>query len=210
MKTSPERYNKLFISMRYWLLGREYYRSLEALEFASTFHTGVRKDGITKEYAHQLAAGHYLKTIVTKLELPEETLAAVFLHDLSEDYNVPIEEIETRFGSAIAEPVWLLTKVFRGERKSDEAYYRDIASSKVASVVKGADRIHNVQTMVGVFTLEKQQAYIRETKDFVLPALKEARRRFPKQEPVYENMKHVLTSQLELIEAVHRAELSVR
>jgi hypothetical protein len=35
--------------------------------------------------------------------------------------------------------------------------------------------------------------------------LKEARRLFPKQEPAYENIRHVLVSQIELLRAVHRA-----
>ena len=77
--------------------------------------------------------------------------------------------------------------------------------NKIASVVKGADRIHNVQTMIDVFTYEKQKEYIRETQEFIVPMLKEARRRFPRQEPAYENIQHVLVSQAELLQAVHNA-----
>jgi hypothetical protein len=59
--------------------------------------------------------------------------------------------------------------------------------------------------MVGVFTIEKQRDYIQETQDYILPALKEARRRFPRQEPAYENIKHMLKSQIELLQAAHSA-----
>jgi len=72
--------------------------------------------------------------------------------------------------------------------------------------VKGADRIHNVQTMLGVFDLAKQQEYIHETEEYILPTLKEARRRFPHQEPAYENIKHMLQSQIELLVAVHKTQ----
>jgi len=200
-----EQYTKYFISMRYWLLGRSYYLALEALEYASHFHTGKRKDGITKEYAHQLAIGHFVKSISTSLEHPEETLAAVFLHDICEDYGIAPEEIESRFGVMVRDAVWLLTKKFRGQPKTPNEYYDAIAQNRIASIVKGADRIHNVQSMVGVFTLDKQRAYLQETMDYILPALKEARRLFPRQEPAYENIKHMLRSQIELLRAVHSA-----
>ncbi len=200
-----ERYAKRFISMRYWLLGKSYYLALEALEYAAKIHTGTRKDGVTREYAHQLEIGHYVKSISTSLECPEETLASVFLHDLCEDYGIGQEEIEARFGPVVKQATWLLTKKFRGYLKPAAEYYCEIAENRIASVVKGADRIHNVQTMIGVFTLEKQDEYIAETEEYILPALKEARRRFPRQEPAYENIKHMLGSQIELLRAVHDA-----
>lgn len=200
-----DQYTKYFISMRYWLLGSRYYMALEALEYASHFHTGKRKDGVTKEYAHQLAIGHFVKSISTSLEHPEETLAAVFVHDVCEDYGIAPEEIESRFGATVREAVWLLTKKFRGQPKPTAAYYQAIAQNRIASVVKGADRIHNVQSMVGVFSLDKQRAYLQETVEHILPALKEARRLFPRQEPAYENIKHMLRSQIELLSAVHAA-----
>src|SRR6185295_16699193 len=76
-----DKYTKQFIAMRYWLLGRNYYLALDALEYAAHLHTGKRKDGTTREYAHQLAIGRYVKSISTSLEYPEETLTTVFLHD---------------------------------------------------------------------------------------------------------------------------------
>jgi hypothetical protein len=73
----------------------------------------------------------------------------------------------------------------------------------VASIVKPADRIDNQGSMVGVFTIEKQKSYIVETQEFILPALKEAKRRFPEQELAYENLKGMLSSQISLLQAVH-------
>ena len=153
-----------------------------------------------------MAIGHFIRSISTSLEVPEETLATVFLHDVCEDYGIAPEEIESRFGSTVREAVWLLTKKFRGQPKPPGAYYQAIAQNRIASIVKGADRIHNVQSMVGVFTLEKQREYLQETIDYILPALKDARRLFPRQEPAYENVKHMLRSQIELLRAVHAAQ----
>jgi hypothetical protein len=63
-----------------------------------------------------------------------------------------------------------------------------------------------MQTMVGVFTLEKRIKYMEEARTLFLPMLKTARRLFPKQEAAYENIKHVMTSQLELLEVINGAE----
>lgn len=203
-------YTKQFIAMRYWLLGREYYLALDALEYASKFHTGKRKDGQTMEYFHQLSIGRYTKSIITSLEFPEATLATVFLHDISEDYGVSTDEIRDRYGNQVAQSVALLTKKFGDYRKSDVEYFRNITSDKIASIAKGADRVHNIQTMIGVFTYDKQREYIQETETYILPMLKEARRCFPRQEPAYENIRHVLVSQIELLRAVHKAQEHIR
>ena len=59
--------------------------------------------------------------------------------------------------------------------------------------------------MVYVFTMNGQKHYIKEVKEHFLPMLKVARRLFPEQETSYENIKHMLVSQVELIEAIHKA-----
>ena len=96
-------YEKLKITLRYWLLGMsqsnpDYIKCVEALEFASKFHTGLRKDGITPEFEHQLIITHYIRTLISNLEFPVETICASLLHDTSEDYNVSFEEIRDKFG----------------------------------------------------------------------------------------------------------------
>ena len=53
--------------------------------------------------------------------------------------------------------------------------------------------------MPGVFTPEKQHEYIVECETWIIPMLKLARRKFPEQEPAYENLKRMLTSQIELL-----------
>ena len=72
----------------------------------------------------------------------------------------------------------------------------------IASFAKGADRGHNLMTMIGGFPPEKQKSYLGETYTFVNPMLKKARRKFPEQEPAYENIKYVMTNQSLLYEAM--------
>jgi (p)ppGpp synthase/HD superfamily hydrolase len=189
-------HEKLKIALRYWALGRHYYNVVEAMEFASHLHNGVRKDGITPEFDHQLKIAHYLRTIEQSLLYPSETISAALLHDVVEDKPVPLADIVAKFGTQVGEAVNLVTK---SQHKSDEQYYADMVNNPIASVVKGADRMHNVQTMVGVFTKDKQHRYVVETETLILPMLKQARRQFPKQDAAYHNIRHILISQCDLI-----------
>ncbi len=190
-------YEKLRMTVRYWLLGRGYNRALDAMEFAAQYHTGLRKDG-KPEFSHQVWQAAYARTLANLMLHPEETIATVFLHDVVEDYPVKISEIESLFGGEIAEPVNRMSKVIEGRKKPSEVYFFDLARCPIASVAKGIDRIHNHQTMCGAFSPSKQIDYLGETEVDILPMLKAARRRFNAQEPVYENIKHMLISQMAL------------
>ncbi|MCW3783004.1 HD domain-containing protein [Defluviimonas salinarum] len=203
--TDMSEFSKRGISMRYWLQGRGFHLALEAMDFAKGFHTGTRKDGVTPEFDHQVSIAHYLRTLEASLSYPQETFATVFLHDVREDFDVADGEIRVRFGDRTANAVAAMTKTFRGEKRHPGAVFSAIANDPVASVAKGADRGHNHRSMVGVFSIGKQKEYLAETKVYFLPMLKEARRRFPAQEPVYENIKHALTGEIALIEAIHAA-----
>ena len=188
------------VAIRYWLLAKEYYKALQAMEWAMEHHTGTRKDGKTPEFSHQLSVVYYLRTIYQNLLYPEETFCAAFLHDIAEDYDVSIKEISGTFGENIALTTRILT---RKRDTSNQHYYDEISRNCQASIIKAADRIHNVQTMVGVFNKDKQKRYVKETNEYVIPMIKRARRLFPQQEPSYENAKHMLRCQIELIEAIH-------
>lgn len=203
---SDEKHKKLVVSMRYWLQGRKYHKALKAMEFAKGFHTGMRKDGLTPEFDHQIRIGHFVRTLENSLMYPEDTLCVVFLHDVCEDYDIPFMEIEDKFGKRVADATRLLTKAHRGERVPDTVYYGRMHECPIASIDKGGDRIHNFQSMPGVFSTEKQIQYIEECQEHILPMLKKAKRMFPEQECAYENIKHMLESQIDLIRRIHEAE----
>lgn len=190
--------DKLRIAIKYWMHGRDYVDAVQAMEFASDYHTGTRKDGITPEFQHQVSIASYLRTLPT-LIYPQETLATSFLHDVVEDYSVDLQIIEDRFGKTVRRGVSLLSKKIGGYETNPKDYYMNMRNDAVASIVKGADRMHNFQTMPGVFTEEKQRLYIDDCVEYILPMLKAARKKFPKQEPAYENIKHVLLSQIGLL-----------
>lgn len=201
------RHQKQLAVMRGFLEGRQWFRAAKALELARTHATGFRKDQKTPSFHHQLSVGRLATTLVPSFLFPEETIAAAFLHDTVEDYGdkVSVDSLRPVFGNQIADAVWRLSKKSVGVVKTHEAYFGEIAKCPVASIVKLCDRAHNFQTMVGVFSVEKQKAYIKEVEDFFFPMIKVARRAFPEQFPAYENLKITLRNQKALIEAIHRA-----
>lgn len=188
------------IALRYWLQGRSMYMALDAMEFAAGYHKGVRKDGVTPEFSHQIAIASHVRTLEPHLLYPQETIAAAFLHDVREDYDVSDAKVRALFGPVVADAVDALTKVFAGRKRDLAVVAAAIAANPVASIVKAADRVHNQRTMVGVFSPEKIGAYCTETREFILPTVKKARRAFPSQEGAYENLSLVLHTQLELLE----------
>lgn len=189
------------IHLRGFLCGRGYFKAAEAMDYAASFHTGVRKDGTTPEFAHQVSIVSYLCTLLPHLRYPEETLAVGFLHDVIEDYEVTASDIESQFGNQVATSTVAMSKVYLGVKRSPESVAQAQAADPIASLVKGADRINNQQTMPGVFSQEKILAYLDETRALILPMLKLARRRFPDQELAYQNVRTLLLSQVELLEA---------
>lgn len=203
-------FEKYLISLRYWMLGKNYHKAVLAMEFASKYHVGTRKDGYTPEFHHQISIAHYLRTL-PDLRNQEDVLAAAFLHDTVEDYNVSLTDIESRFGPDVARAVKKLSKIIKDYKKTPEEYYQGMIDCPIASIVKGGDRVHNHQTMHGAsFSIDKQHKYITETKELILPMLKEARRKYPDQELAYENIKHALKGQIELIELAINAQRELR
>ena len=183
------------IALRHWLLGREWYKAAEAMTFAEDYHNGLRKDGVTPEFSHQVSIALYVSTLTPHLLFPEATMTTVFLHDVCEDYEVPVSEIEARFGAQVAGATWAMTKVFKGVKRAQAEVKAAQETCPIASVVKGADRIHNQSTMAGVFTPTKIGEYLTETSDYILPMLKVARRTFPSQDGAYQNERVILNTQ---------------
>ena len=196
-------YDKLRTSLRYWLQGRGMHTALKAMQFGMDHHTGERKNG-HPEFSHQVFQAQYARTLVDSLLHPEELLATIFLHDIVEDCGVERAEIYRRFGDMVGNAVHLMTDSDEsGADLPHENYYPRMAVCPVTSLAKGIDRVHNFQSMLGVFDIAKQQRYIAETREHILPMMKTARRQFVEQEPAYQNVKHLLLTQMELVEYMH-------
>ncbi len=192
MKTS---YDKLFITLRYYLLGAKYYTALKALDLARNYHNGqYRKDKVTPYMIHPVEGALYITTLKDLIN-EELTIACFLLHDVLEDCPVTFETLAGQIGLDVAEKCELLNK----NNKSTKEYFDSISNDCIASIVKGADRINNVNTMKGVFSTEKQIAYTKEINEYFLPMLKKSRNQFPQQMLAYFNITHMLKSQINLL-----------
>lgn len=192
-----QNYEKLKMALRYRLQGKGYHKALRAMNFAEKFHSGTRKDG-NPEFSHQVSIAAYAITVLNGYEFEEELLCIIFLHDIMEDYGVSYSELLELFGQTVADGVKRMSKVQRGVKMGNDEYYRILGETALSALAKGFDRVHNLMTMLGGFKPEKQMSYIQETKDYVLPLLKNARREFPEIELIIENIKFVMANQIRL------------
>ena len=226
------RYSKLNITLKSYLKGKGFNKALKAFEFAKKRHPGYRKDDITPTFQHQIEICLYLMTL-KEMDFEEETICAALLHDVREDPHevngklvyVEHDEIKNlfidpklkgedkednlKFAERVADAVEKLTKEFKGVKKDTQEYFDEIATCPIASLVKLADRIHNVSTMVGVFTIPKQDKYVYEIKTYFYPLIKKARENFPSQHFSYHSMNTFLKNMCKTVEAVLVAEKSL-
>ena len=206
------RHKKQLSTMRGYLEGKGFFQAARALEIVRSLEKGNRKDGKTPKLHHQLSVTRLITTLLPHLQYPEETITVAFLHDVIEDHSEVWDQakLEKEFGSLVAQAVWSLSKKTTGLTKSYDSYFEGMSNCPIASVVKLADRAHNIQTMVGVFSLSKQVSYLEEVGTWFFPMIRTARRQFPSQYPAYENLKILLRCQCHLIQHIHEAQAAAR
>lgn len=174
-----------------------YHIVVKAFLFAEQLHQGVRKDGVTPEFYHQLSILGRSLCFHDLLTNPVDVYVAILLHDSPEDYPHVIGRIKTEFPNHAAFSLSLSKYDFIHKehqppeviKKSMSDYMQELSESPVLSVAKLLDRLHNLSTMLGVFSPEKIMQYIQEVEEYFLPMLKQAKARFPEQEAVYEIIK---------------------
>lgn len=148
-----------------------------AYNFAATAHEGqVRKSGEPYlEHPLQVAL------ILSLRQFDSSTLAAALLHDVPENCNIPVSEIESRFGAEVAKLVDGTTKLNKLAPPASEgvavsvAQVENLRKMLVAMAedlrvvfIKLADRLHNMQTL-DALPPEKQRSIARETLEIYAP-----------------------------------------
>lgn len=126
-----------------------------ALQFATEKHAGQTRIGGEPYISHPVSVAKMLR----EEGFDEEYQIAGLFHDLLEDTDATYEEIAVYGSPEILEAVKLLTKK-KGYDMSE--YIAGIKNNKMAFAVKGADRLHNLQS--AFCTDEKfKRKYIRES-----------------------------------------------
>ncbi|CAM3740268.1 Guanosine-3',5'-bis(diphosphate) 3'-pyrophosphohydrolase [Vibrio aerogenes CECT 7868] len=114
--------------------------------------------------------------ILAEMRLDLETLQAALLHDVIEDTEVAKEELETKFGTAVAELVDGVSKLdklkFRDRKEAQAENFRKMVLAMVQDIrvilIKLSDRTHNMRTL-GALRPDKKRRIARETLEIYAP-----------------------------------------
>lgn len=195
-----------------WLEYQSLSQSILALSLVIKYHSGTRKDG-NPEIIHLIETALFILNLAenrlshTKLDI---LTASALLHDLVEDYPhlYSFDNLQSDFDDAVFQVVKRVTKP-ADFKKTDEyrsKYFKSISDNAFAIMVKGADRMHNLSTMVNGFSLEKRQSYILEVESYFYPMFEKAMTDFKEYCPIYKTIKLFMEKHIDLINYINRLE----
>ncbi|MBW4646976.1 MAG: bifunctional (p)ppGpp synthetase/guanosine-3',5'-bis(diphosphate) 3'-pyrophosphohydrolase [Goleter apudmare HA4340-LM2] len=144
----------------------------EAFKFAYQLHEGQYRKSGEPYICHPVAVAGLLRDLGGSAAM----IAAGFLHDVVEDTDVTIEQIQERFGPEVRQLVEGVTKLskinFKSKTESQAENFRRMflamAQDIRVIVVKLADRLHNMRTLQ-VMPDEKRRRIAQETRDIFAP-----------------------------------------
>jgi GTP pyrophosphokinase len=145
----------------------------KAYFLAKEAHGNQKRHSGDLYFSHPVAVAE----ILTELKLDEESIITALLHDVVEDTETPLEEIEKIFGDNVAKLVDGVTKLGKIESASyDEKIAENFRKLTLAMsddirvlLVKLADRLHNMRTISYMPSAEKKIKKARESLDIYAP-----------------------------------------
>ena len=173
--------------------------TLKALSFAREKH----KDQFRKSGEPYILHPLPMACNAVSMGIKEDAvIATMLLHDVCEDCGVNPNELPV--SNAVKHAVDLMTfRVMEGETKeiAKNRYYNMLLQSREAAMTKLIDRCHNVSSMAGTFSVEKQKSYIEETRHYVLPLLRKVKNQYPEDSDILFVLKYHIISVVDSIEA---------
>lgn len=138
-----------------------------AFAFARKAHEGVRRRSGEPYIMHPIAVA---RIVSQEIGLGSTSICAALLHDVVEDTDYTVEDLENLFGHKIASIVWGLTKIsggIFGDQASLQAEnFRKLLLTMSEDIrvilIKIADRLHNMRTL-GSMLPNKQYKIAGET-----------------------------------------------
>ena len=144
----------------------------EAYEFALNEHKGMKRLSGDDYITHPL----HVAEILLDLNVDDVTIESALLHEVINNGNATIEDIEEKFGSDVALIVDNVSKINKLElvdsTESSAIYLRKVlvglAEDPRVLYVKLADRLHNMRTNWAIAS-EKQKDKAKETMSVLVP-----------------------------------------
>ncbi len=144
----------------------------KAYEFAKKKHEGQFRKSGEPYFTHPAEVAY----ILAELRMDVPTIIAGLLHDVIEDTDTTVEEIEKEFGKEVAFIVKGVTKLegyqFSSKEERDAESFRNLLISLAEDIrvliVKLADRLHNMRTMDSMKP-ESQKRNAKETLTIYAP-----------------------------------------
>ncbi|MEG1758828.1 MAG: RelA/SpoT family protein [Alistipes sp.] len=137
-----------------------------AFFLAKEAHQGVRRRSGEPYLLHPIAVA---KIVIEEIGLGVKSVVASLLHDVVEDTEYSVEDMERIFGAKIATMVDGLTKMsgmFNADTSEQAEYFRKVLLTLSDDVrvilIKIADRLHNMRTL-GAMPINKQIKITGET-----------------------------------------------
>jgi guanosine-3',5'-bis(diphosphate) 3'-pyrophosphohydrolase len=143
-----------------------------AYHFSDRAHAGQRRKNGDPFVTHCVEVAK----ILADLQLDSVTVASGLIHDVVEDTNVTLEDVEREFGREIAQIVDGLTKIGHlpmtsSQERQVENYRKlllSIAKDVRVILIKLADRLHNMRTL-DFLDADKRARIAQETRDLYAP-----------------------------------------
>src|SRR6266581_1467258 len=143
-----------------------------AYVFAENSHRGQKRVSGEDFIEHPLGVA----AVLADLGMDTTTLVASLLHDVVEDTDLTLEQVEGEFGPEVAQIVDGLTKLDRITFRTKEAEQAENVRKMIVAMAKDirvlliklADRLHNMRTL-GSLSPPKQKAKATETMEIYAP-----------------------------------------
>jgi (p)ppGpp synthase/HD superfamily hydrolase len=145
---------------------------MRAYEFGAAAHDGQKRQSGEDYISHPVAVAREL----ADMHMDAQAIAAAILHDVVEDTEASLAEIEEQFGEEVAILVDGVSKLdqiqFRSRAEAQAESFRKMMLAMIEDIrvilVKLADRLHNMQTLDSM-PARKKARIARETLDIYAP-----------------------------------------
>jgi len=163
--------NELMDNIKNYCQQKEVEMVVLAYDFAKKAHEGQTRKSGEPYCTHPLATA----IILSQIQAEPNIIIAALLHDVPEDTEITIEEVEKNFGTDIANMVKGITKLGKIKYRGVERYIENLRKLFVAMaedirvmIIKFADRIHNLSTLDSL-PEKKRQRIAMESMDIYAP-----------------------------------------